>query len=363
MTQYGQQVLFLSDLVRKFCLKQGNVKQVNFLRQMEFAAWAWKELFRKSIWEVKTVVLTVDPHKHTIQLPDDCERMVNISVLDRFNKLQPLTYNPHLSTVDMLCQKTRCSCTSCGGQDTLCEALDNLTVQQETIVVNDTEYTQVTYIRSNGCGALEKEINTFAWNPVTEEVEAVKNNVLLCTLEVNSNGCILPTRPNILALQDYCGFNAGAYNNFYANNYLGGINPYRSLIPTPYNFYGQWNWNAACRDIIHIFRSRKKNCTFVNDEQNCTTQCGGEQNEIHKVILSYQTSGAEPGQEIIVPEYSEMAVNMGMIYQQAVFNPRDRDTNGVMEAKWRKEKRRVEAYLNPVKMDDLRKLQTQQRPW
>lgn len=363
MTQYGQQVLFLSELVRKFCLKQGNVKQTNFLRYMEFAAWAWKELFRKSIWEVKTVVLTVDPVKHTIQLPNDCERMVNLSVIDRFGKLQPLTYNPHLSTVEIKCQKTRCSCNNCHGQNTLCEALDNLTVQQETIVVNDTEYTQVTYIRSNGCGSLEKEINTFAWDAATEAVISVKNNVLLCTLEVDSAGCILPTAPNIIALQDYCGFNASCCNNFWGNNVLGWTNPYRAAIPTPYNFYGQWNWNAACRDIIHIFRSRKNNCTFVNDQVNCETQCGNEVNEIHKVIVSYQTSGQEVGEEILVPEYAEMAVNMGMIYQQSLFNPRDMDRGGAMLAKWRGEKRRVEAYLNPVKMDDIRKLQVQARPW
>lgn len=363
MTQYGQKVLFLSELVRKFCLKQGNVKQVNFLRQLEFAAWAWKELFRTSVWELSTVVLDVDPHKHTITLPNNCERLINISVVDRYGNIEPLTWNQNMSTVSMLCQKNSCSCHKCGGQDTLCEALDNLTVVQEQITVNDTEYTQVTYIKNNGCGSLQKEIHTWAYNPSTEEVEAVVNNELLCTIEVNDKGCLLPTKPNILALERYCGYNSSLFNNGFCGIGFPYVNPYRSLIPTPYNFFGYWNWNAACRDIIHIFRSKNKNTLFVNDQANCNTTCGREENDIKKVIVSFQASANTDGIEMLVPEYAEFAVNAGMIYQQAFFNTRDGDRGGSLEAKWRKEQRKVQAYLNPVRMDDIIKIQTQPRLW
>lgn len=364
MTQYGQKVILLSEQVRKFCLKQGNVKQVNFLRQMEFAAWAFKELFRTSVWELTTVVLDVDPHKHTITIPDNCERLVNISVIDRFGQIQPLTWNPNLSTVDVLCQKNSCSCHSCGGHDTLCEALDNITVIQETITFGSRERTQVTYIKNNGCGSLEKEIHTWGYDPINEEtIQPIVLNELLCTIEVNDKGCLLPTKPNIDALQTYCGFNASLFNNGYWGGAASGVNPYRSLIPTAYNFYGYWNWNAACRDTIHIFRSKRKNSIFVNDPANCESVCGKEENDIKKVILSFQTSANTEGVEMLIPEYASMAVDTGILYQQALFNPRDGDRSRAMETKWRTQQRKVQSYLNPVRMDSIRKVQSQPRPW
>lgn len=365
MTLYGQKVIYLSDLVRKFCLKQGNVKMTGFLRQMEMASWAWKELFRKSIWELTTVVLEVDPIKHTITLPDGCERMVNISVIDKFGKIQPLTLNPNMNTASVLCQKNACKC-ACGGTDTLCEALENITALQDTIVVNDHDYTQVTYIKSDGCGAIQKEVHTFGYNPETEEVEPVVINTLLCNIEVNSRGCILPTKPNILALQDYCGVNATCVSNAANPGCAWGAwqtNAYRSLVPAPYNYYGQWNWDAAARDTIHIFRSRRCNAVFVNDPNACNSMCGSEQNDIRKVIISYQTIGATEGVEILVPEYAQMAVDLGIMYQQALYNPRDGDRNGTRERQWNKGQKKVQAYLNPVRIDDMIKLQTNQRPW
>jgi hypothetical protein len=324
---------------------------------MEFAAWAWKELFRTSIWEISTVVLDVDPVKHTICLPDNCERLVNISVVDKLGKIQPLTWNPHLSTVSVMCQKNKCSCSSCGGSNTLCEAADNFSVTQESITVHGVDYTQVTYIRNNRCGALEKEIHTYAYDPVSASVKAVVLNEMLCEIEVDSNGCILATAPNINALEVYAGYNA-LFNNGFSNQFVGGVNPYRSLVPSPYNFYGYWNWNAASRDIIHIFRSARQKGTYVNCPEKVDSDCHHEENEIKKVIVSFQAAANSGSGEMLIPEYAEMAVNVGMLYQQALFNPRDMDRNRTMETKFNIQKRKVQSYLNPIRIDDIIKVQS-----
>lgn len=358
MTQYGVQVMYISELVRKFSLKQGNTKAINFIRNLEFASWAWKELFRKSIWEIKAVVVKVDKHGN-IRIPDDCERLVNISVVDRFGKLQPLSYNPNLSTVEVLCQKNQCSCNHCKGQNTLCGAVENLTATIEEIVIDGNTYPKVTYIKADKCGDIIKEEHIPVWDANAEDVTTIIKNTFLCNVEVTEHGCIRATAPNILALQDFCGIN-GAFLN---NGWIGSGNAYRSLIPAPYNYYGQWNWNAACRDIIHIFRSRKNNCTFINEPNACHDQCGTEQNDIDQVILSYQTIGVNQGEEILIPQYAEMAINAGMLYQQAFFNPRDGDKNGSMLQAFRREKRGVERHLNPIRMDDIIKIQTNPHLW
>ncbi len=363
-TQYGQTVITISDLVRKFSLKQGNTKAINFIRNMEFASWAWKELFRTTIWEIKTVVIPVDHITNNITIPGDCERLVNISVVDRFGKIQPLSYNPNLSTVEIACQKTKCSCKRCGGNGTLCGAVENITTVQEEIVINGDPYTKITYIRADRCGDILKEEDVPVWDPTTSSVTRTTITTLICKVEVTEHGCIKPTAPNMNTLQQYLGLGNGGMVNNLGNTWWGnGINPYRSLIPAPYNYYGQWNWNAACRDIIHIFRSAKRNCTFVNSQQEVNNECHGEENDICQVILSYQTIGVTSGEEILIPEYAEMAINTGMIYQQALFNPRDGDRNNAMLYKFRAEKKKVAAHLNPIRMDDIIKLQTQPHLW
>lgn len=358
----------LSELVRKFNLKQSNIKNLNFVQQMEYAQWAWMELFRKSIWQLTTVVLEVD-HRHEIHLPNNIERLINISVVDQYGHQQPLTYNPNLSTVELKCQKSKCSCSNCDGTDTLCGSLDAITATQETIYINDVAYTQVTHIRNSGCGTLQKEVDTYAWDAAAQEVVPVKNIETICDIEVTDRGCIKPTAPNIQVLQTYCGQNATVWGPYQNATYVGWYNPYRSLIPTAYNFYGYWNWNAENRNIIKIFRTAiNPYCkdVYVNDGvENNPGICNGQENAIKKVIISYMTNGlSEDGSEVLVPAYAEMAMNAGMIYQQKFFNPRasasDKEYHRVA---FRREKRYVEAYLNPIRMDDLRKMQALLRPW
>ncbi len=366
MTQYGEQVMYISDMVRKFNLKQGNVKGTSFIRTMEFASWAWKELFRNSIWEIKTVVLEVDRKNHTITIPDGCERLINISVIDRYGKQQPLTYNPNLNTVSMLCQKNKCSCSNCHGEGTLCGAMDNITAVVEGVEINGETYQQTTWMRGNGC-TIEKEEHVPVWDQTLNDDEGgvtyITNRQWICDIEVSDKGCILPTRPNIAALETYCGFNGACLNNGYTNFGAGWVNPFRSLAPAPYNFFGQWNWNAQSRSIIHIFRSRRNNAVYANCPDRQQTDCGREENDIHKVILSYQTAGVYPGQEILIPDYAEMAVSAGILYQQAYFNPKDGDRNRTMLAGFRIHKRALDRYLNPIKINDIGKIQTQPRPW
>lgn len=360
MRLYGQEVHTLSEHVRKFCLKQGNVKQTSFLRQMEFAAWAWKDIFRTTIWEISTAVLRVDPKTHTIKLPGDCERMLNISVVDKFGQTHPLTFNPALNTAQILCEKPKCTCSECEGENTLCGAIDAMSVTQEQIEVNGQTYTEVTYIRNNRCGELQKEVHTWAYNPTTDAAEEVITREVLCNVEVTDKGCIAVTSPNIAVLRDNCGYDGSRLNNLWTNSYMGYVNPYRENIPIPFNFYGFFNWNAADRDIIHIFRSKIRRSYYVNDPERCNNECHGEENDIRQVIVSYQSNGSySEGTEILIPEYATHAVDVGMLYQQDLFNPRSMDRGGAMSAKYSKEKRRVAQYLNPVRLDDIRKLQTQ----
>jgi hypothetical protein len=161
-------------------------------------------------------------------------------------------------------------------------------------------------------------------------------------------------------------FSLSQYNNGYnvsssGYGYGGFVNPYRSVAPVSYNFFGYFNWDAASRSIIHIFRTSSN--IYLNNKKKCEEDCKGVENEIVKVIISYQTSGSTPGEEILIPEYAVMAMDAGILWQQSLFNAMDRDRGRKNEYYFNSQKTELNKYLNPIRIDDVKKVQTNLRPW
>lgn len=348
LTLYGEQVIPLSKLVKDFCLKQGNLKETAVFQQLVYARWAWKELFRLSIWEIKNVVLDLNCRDQTIVLPNDCERMMNIYVLDRERKLQPLTCDPGISTVEINCIKPNCSCSNCNGEGTLCAAAESgISYTTETVLIQGNPYTLSTWTRYGGSGAVQQEQSIPTLNANDNTVTYTTEISTLCNVEVTDKGCIKSTPENMELLRTHCGCDTfperscGFRRNWY----------HHGLIPQPWNYYGYWNVNAADRSIIHIFRhDNGRNHNHGND--------------INKVIVSYQTNGETSGEEILIPEYAQFAVEMGMLWQQKLYNPRaGNGDKEFAESKWLGAKTLVNKHLNPIRLDDLAKLQSQPRRW
>lgn len=349
---YGEQVVPLSKHVKEFCLKQGNMKETNLFQQLVYARWAWKELFRRSIWEVKNQVVDVDCKNHTLRLPSDCERLINISVIDKRGKLQPLTCDPGLSTIRINCIQPKCSCDKCHGEDTLCGAIDAaVTYTTETVIIQGSPYTMETWTRYSN-GAIQKEIKTPSYNTATDSIVYNEEITTLCNVEVTDKGCIKRTASNMELLRDYCGcgnFDADQTGVYYGAWYNPSL---RDLIPQSFNNYGYWNVNAADRNIIHIFR---------HDDANKHPH---EVFGIDKAVISYQTNGEEEGQEIMIPEYAQFAIDMGIMWQQKLYNPRaGTGDKQYAQEQWRAACRKVNQHLNPIRMDDIMKLQTHMRRW
>ena len=351
LRQYGVAVVPMGQFVRTYCLESGNMKQSMFLKNLQHAKWAWKEIFRQSLWEIKTVA--VQMCDRTITLPDDCERLINISVVDVFRRLHPLTFDSDLNTARINCIQNSCSCTACGGTNTLCGALDNITMTTETIEIQGEDYTKTTWVRSNGCGDIEQVTRTPMLNASTNEVEYVDSKEMLCQVDVDSNGCIRATQPNYDILVRYCGCGTDSFN--------GGIGPlgwttsvYSPIIPAVYNSWGYYNFNAANRSMVHIFRN-ERNSTCSEDNPDWQ--------DIGTILVSYQTNGETPGEEILIPEYAYDALLSGIIYRQHRLNPKDGDKDQVFYNHFRRDRMSIARYLNPVNMDQIEKLHTQKRPW
>ncbi len=358
--QNGVAVMTLRELVDDFCLAQGNMREAGYPAQLRHGKWSWKELFRYTLWNIRKAVLNIDCRDHSIHLPKDCERIIAISVVDCYGKLHPLSFNSDWNTAKIRCMKVKCSCDNCGGENTLCAAIDSIKVTTETVVINGQDYTKTTWTRYDGSGAVQVQQKIPAWDVLTSAV--VYNTLVetICNVETTTHGCIKATQANMDMLRSNCGcgnfldqWNAWGYG--WGDNRLN-----RELIPATYNYWGEWNRNAADPTIIHIFGNAIQGAHFGHNASQETQWRGG----LRQVILDYQTNGETPETEILIPEYAVEAVQIGMVYRQKYLNPRINEGDKLMaKGAMRAAYRQVLAYLNPVIEEEVAKLQTNRRLW
>lgn len=360
--QHGVSVMLLSDIADQFCLTQGNMRESMYTSVIVNARWAWKDIFRDTLWFTKKAVLCVDKKTRTTKLPADCEKVINIQVVDGNGRLHPLTFNPDINTARIRCMKTKCSCNNCNGDDTLCGAIDAITVTYQTVTIKGTDYTQSTYVRYDGTGNMQREIISPVLDAKTNTVIFQTRYETICQVETTEKGCIKTNGRNIELLNQF--FGLGNFLDEWTGLGYGwdNWNAFRTVAPPSYNKYGYFNYNAAAGDIVHIEPPHKH---FWPGWEVSSDQPNTEFRDfICQVVVEYLTNGEVPGEEILVPEYAVEAVEEGIFYRQKRFNTRvsPADKNAA-KASFEDAKIKVMKYLNPIRIDTVAKLQTQPRPW
>lgn len=365
LTERGQGVIALSDLVDSFCLEQGNMREANITKVLVHAKWVWKDIFRTVIAQNKTQVFR--QKHHTFKLPNDCQRVYNISVVDHCGVLHPLTLNSDANTAQIRC--VECSCKVCKGEGTLCNAIDSLqATQTPQVFTAPAPYTTTvtlsvtSWVITNSCGDIQKvtKYPVPLWNAgvfvKVQDYEVVTETI--CKVEVDNHGCIIPTEANLELMGNTLGmwgFNQSGWNGFL---YVGTDHWHRELLEPPFNYYGFWNYNAADPQIIHVFRNSR--CPKCN-QLNCCNKEHSE-NNIGSIIVSYLTNGEEIGKEILVPEYAYDAMVLGIMYRMKALSIKP---SNIMEAKYLylDAKKRAMEFLNPIRLDDVYKIQSTKILW
>lgn len=356
LRQYGFAVMPLSEVVDDFCLAQGNIRQAGYVAQLRHGRWSWKDMFRTTLWNIRMAVLSVDCKSNTITLPDDCERLVNISIVDCFGKRHPLGFNTDFNTAQITCLKPTCSC-GCKGENTLCAAIDSIKAVTETVVINGQNYTKTTLTRYDGSGSVQTQETIPAWD--MEGGKVVYNTLVstVCKVDTTESGCIKSTEGNMKLLRDHCGC-GHFFDEWSALGFSwGGYNPFRQLMPAPYNYWGEFNFNAANPKIVHIFTSAAHFGHTAEQEAEW-------RGNIRQVVVEYQTNGETPETEILIPEYAVEAIQIGMVYRQKYLHPKaSAGEKQAARLEWNLAKVEVAKYLNPLNMEMVAKLQTNARLW
>ena len=340
----------LHKVIKNFCAMQGNEKESYFTKMAIYAKWAWRDLYVNTIFDYRTVIMNVCPPDFTIRIPDDCERVFNVSIIDKHNRKHPLSLNTNINTAKLLCPTVKCSC-QCGGQDTLCSVIDTLTTTTQTVMIEGSPYTWTTWMNYDRDGSIQQVDQIPALDTLTNTVVYTKYYKTICNVEVTDKGCIKPTDSNKELLR-----------NFLGGDLFGDIqrSVTHQIIPASYNDYGYWNWDAACGDIIHIFGHPD----WRHNHPQYDNEFKYYESSIHQVMLTYQTNGQTPDTEILVPEYGVEALNMGIIHRQKVYGMRVSSAEKEQALQdYRREKSAVYRYLNSLRIDDIRKLQAVPIVW
>lgn len=316
----------LAELVDQYMMLAFNDRRKYYLNYLAAARWVWNDLLKETIWMVKSKYVEVDKTTtpYSVVIPRDIIRLLNVSVVDSSNRLQPFSIENEMSTLPKPKIKMKCSCHGSDGcDDSLCDAIDSVTVIMKDVMIGDAAYTEKTWTKRTAAGELweirEVPVKNYT-GPDTYTVIMDTQQKLICALDVNAAGCIPATPANIDKVIRFCG----------------------ACLP-------------ACMDvktfsdlpqIDNEFGSMKieGNRVFLNTKADW-------------VIISGQTNGDCPAEEILVPSAAGAAMLSGINYRTKAFRP------GLSMAEREEAKRlygddvhNLDSFLRPIRLEAFMKI-------
>lgn len=322
-TIYGVPAKSLDECLDLFMIEQGNSKRSHYLDYMITIHSVWQELFRKTIWDIRQIVVDVDKVNNTVTLPEGIERLISITVVDKNNNMQPIVFDPNMSTVNIQCHNRTCSCETCKGENTLCDAIDSITMRIETIVLNSQIYDIRIWNKRDGASLLEVREAPYVNGDGQVEYHTTTN--ALYDFELTDKGCIKQTDSNVSAFLKFCGY---AIPTCYKR-----MCP-QPILPRLQSGFGYWKPDAACQKIVHL-----KDVTA------------------DKVIISFQPAPGYKNKTVLVPEYGLQALMYGLYYFTMRFDKKvPRGEKRAAELDWIRKRQELFGYMHPINLDDISRL-------
>ncbi len=359
----------ISEITDRYCIRAGIDKKKYFGRYLIIAGEVWEEVFQNTLWSIKSVWMPakLGAPLNYVDVPQDCLRLLSIGIDDKCDLIQPLFYNNQLNVIPKPSAK-KCGCTcDCGG---LCDDVNSLTTTTKLLfTINGVPYYQKTWLQycSNGDIIEWSETPTKKYNTLigdsgdynfdynndydiaaapfsAYEIVTVTSQKKICKLDVKECGCPQETEANCQTLIDACGCSLSwgcRTKKTHCKQFSENINS---------NHLGEVKL-SDCNTKIFYRPSRKWASVSKKEFPDY-------------LLVNYQSTGTTPGAETLIPKYARKVMYAGLDNARKEYN----SSFGMGEKqeacyKYQKEKNEIIAYLNPIDLIFMGKVQDAQQKW
>lgn len=328
------------------------------------AKWAWKQLFKNTIFAVNSQWFTLqkgDPYNY-VEMPPNTVRLFSVSLTNKHNEIKPLFYD---NTINIIAKPTssqrKCGCNKCdcGG---LCDDVNSLTYTTKLIfTINGVEYYEKiwTKVCPNGDVIEYRIVPTKKYNSYAGDGGDYTNDYMndynigaapfsdytivypefqkvICKLDVKPCGCPENTDENIQKLNDYCGC------------YLPANAHCKKKRDTP--FLGEINSDeygtvkvSECGTKIYYIPPRHHHKHHIQPEF---------------LLVNWQTSGENCSQMVQVPDYAIDTLFTGIdFYSKRFNNSYNKTEKDDAKYAWNSAQNDLISYLNPISLEWLSTVQ------
>lgn len=312
----------LTELVNSFMNDSFNDGRKYMTHILRIAADAWNKFYYITMKIAKNKVLEINKSNNTVDIPVDFAGLAKVFVVDECNRLQQLFYDDNLNVIDMVIKPNKgCGCTQCKCDNDVCAASAQVSFIEETIIINNQDYKQITQRKLCKNGDIIEEVAGYIAkgdpaDPGTFTVVPHTERRFISKVDVKPCGCVINVPKNNDRVIDDC--RCVVICAFVHNT--------KNQIPVAINKHGHYKLDLE-RGVIHLIGVKQK-----------------------KVILSYQ-SNTKSEEEIMVPDFAIDYLKTAIKFRSIHF--RENVSPGQIVF-WRQEMEREEmeliTYLNPIDM-------------
>lgn len=324
--------LSLVEATNEYMLASFNDRRKYFINYLSHAKWIWKELMWNTLWAVKSKYVKVDTSTspHSIVIPKDMVRFINLSKEDDCKAVRSLSFNDNMSVLKKPTGENLCE--ACGQDDYLGQCVSNITVVQKDVVIEGNTYVEKIWkkVCSNGDLVEIRQTPTKSYTGEGDEFEIAWETIqtYICKLEKKPCGCIKDTEQNKTLIITHCGCFLSSCQHKMCD----------STLSKPYRKFG----------TIKVQDGR----IYI------------ENNTDDWLILSYQTNGECEESELMIPEYALEALLFGIDYRAKALRPgTDRFEKRESAREYNKKISKLEEFLNPIIMTEFMNAQGNFPKW
>lgn len=356
----ANEIYTLADATDEYLALRGINKQKYYSSFLIAAKWAWKQLFKNTIYAVNSQWFTLKsgvPFNY-VDMPINCVRFFSASIVTERNQIKNLFYSNYTNIIQMpTSSQKKCGCGTCdcGG---LCEDVNSLTYTTKLLfTINGVDYYEKDWVKvcPNGDVIEYRIVPVKKYNSFTGDGGDYMNDYMndydiggapfsdytivyqdfqtkVCQLTVKPCGCPENTTENINLLNSYCGcylpFNAYCKRK-HEDVFLGEIN------------------NYGHKGTVKVSECGTK--IYYIPDPSCANKPLPE-----FLLLNWQTSGENCSEVVQVPEYATDTLFAGIDFYSKRFNNAYNQTEkDDSKYAWRNSVNEMVAFLNPLSLEWL----------